>query len=361
MNVSGATAAQADWSLASDLEFVMEALGDVWADLKHARLFMTGGTGFIGCWLLETLRYADIRHGLDLQVTVLTRDPGAFRGKAPHLADYAGFRFVAGDVGNFASPDGSFSHLIHAATDASAELNEKNPRQMFETVVQGTRRALDFAVEKNVARALFLSSGAVYGQQPWEMERVGEDWIGAPDCTSPKNAYAEGKRAAEMLCGIYHRQFGLNVSIARIFALLGPYLALDIHFAAGNFILDAMQGRPVIVKGNGLPCRSYLYASDLTVWLLRILLRAQPGKAYNVGAEEAVSIRELAERTSRLLGTGEFKVLGAADTGWNPGRYVPKTDLVARELGLYRTVSLDEAIRRTALWHGWERQSDKTI
>jgi dTDP-glucose 4,6-dehydratase len=343
-----------DWSLTSDLEFVTDALGEVWAELKHARLFMTGGTGFIGCWLLEALRQADRKLGLGLRVTVLTRDPAAFHRKAPHLASYESFRFVAGDVTNFAIPDQSFSHLIHAATDASAELNEKDPRRMFETVVQGTRRALDFANEKKVRRCLFLSSGAVYGRQPWEMERVAEDWIGAPDCTDPKNAYAEGKRAAEMLCGIYAKQFGLKIAIARIFALLGPYLSLDIHFAAGNFILDAMQGKPVIVQGNGLPCRSYLYASDLTVWLLNMLVRAAPGKPYNVGSDESVSIRDLAQRTSQLLGTGEFKVLGAADTGWNPGRYVPKTDLVSRELGLYRTVSLDEAIRRTALWHGWK-------
>jgi len=343
-----------DWSLTSDLEFVTDALGEVWAELKHARLFMTGGTGFIGCWLLEALRQADRKLGLGLRVTVLTRDPAAFHRKAPHLASYESFRFVAGDVTNFEIPDQSFSHLIHAATDASAELNEKDPRRMFETVVQGTRRALDFANEKKVRRCLFLSSGAVYGRQPWEMERVAEDWIGAPDCTDPKNAYAEGKRAAEMLCGIYAKQFGLKIAIARIFALLGPYLSLDIHFAAGNFILDAMQGKPVIVQGNGLPCRSYLYASDLTVWLLNMLVRAAPGKPYNVGSDESVSIRDLAQRTSQLLGTGEFEVLGAADTGWNPGRYVPKTDLVSRELGLYRTVSLDEAIRRTALWHGWK-------
>ncbi len=361
MTVPSGTASNPDWSLTSDLDFVVDAVGEVWGDLKGARLFVTGGTGFIGCWLLEALRHADLKMGLGLRVTVLTRDPGAFSRKAPHLANYAGFRLVAGDVASFASPDGSFSHLIHAATDASADLNERNPRQMFDTVVEGTRRALDFAVEKKIGRCLFLSSGAVYGQQPWEIERVGEDYAGAPDCTNPKNAYAEAKRAAEMLCGIYQKQFDLRIAIARIFALLGPYLSLDIHFAAGNFILDAMQGKPVIVQGNGQPCRSYLYASDLTVWLLHMLVRAKPGKPYNVGSDESVSIRDLAERTARLLGTGEFRILGAADTGWNPGRYVPKTDLVAHELGLYRTVSLDEAIRRTALWHGWKTQSDKVI
>ncbi len=355
MNLSTSTAASSPWSIENDLDFVLTAVGDNWSKLQQARIFITGGTGFIGCWLLESLRHADQRLGLGLQVTVLTRAPAAFNRKVPHLADYSGFHFVAGDVRNFDAPDGEFSHLIHAATDASADLNENNPRQMFETVVGGTRRVLDFAVEKSIDRVLFMSSGAVYGQQPWEMEHVAEDWIGSPDCTNPKNAYAEGKRAAEMLCGIYQKQFGVKIAIARIFALLGPYLSLDIHFAAGNFILNAMQGKPVIVQSNGLPCRSYLYASDLTVWLLHMLIRAQPGKPYNVGSDESVSIRDLAERTARLLGKGEVQILGAPDTGWNPGRYVPSTSLAARDLGLYKTVSLDEAIRRTALWYRWKK------
>ncbi len=346
-----------EWSLQKDIEFVFDSTEKIWPELRGARIFITGGTGFIGIWLLETLRYANMRLNLGIHATILTRDSSAFRRKAPHLADYQNFSFIVGNVHNFQTPEGEFTHLIHAATDASAHLNETDPRLMFDTVVDGTRRALDFAVEKKVARVLFLSSGAVYGQQPWEMERVTEDYVGAPSCTDPKAAYAEGKRAAEMLCAIYAKQFGLKISIARIFALLGPFLALDIHFAAGNFIRDAMQGKPVIVNSNGLPCRSYLYASDLTIWLWNMLVRAEPGIPYNVGSDESVSIKELAERISLVLGNGEFRVLGETETGWNPGRYVPNTSRIAHDLGLQRTVSLDEAIRRTALWNDWKEKS----
>jgi len=342
------------WSLEQDLDNVLQQTTTVWPELRGAKLFITGGTGFIGRWLLESLLHADQRLNLGVQVTILTRDPQAFIRKAPHLAGYSGFNFIVGDICRFDSPAGEFTHLIHAATDASAELNEKDPRRMFDTVIQGTRRALDFAVEKTVKRVLFLSSGAVYGQQPWEMEHVAENWIGAPSCTDPRAAYAEGKRAAEMLCAIYQKQFGTQIAIARIFALLGPFLSLDTHFAAGNFIRDAMQGKPVIVNGNGLPCRSYLYASDLTVWLWHMLVRAEPGKPYNVGSDESVSISGMAERVSHILGNGEYQVLGAKDMGWNPGRYVPDTSLIGRDLGLTRTVSLDAAIHRTALWHGWK-------
>ena len=342
------------WSLEADLADVLEKTSLLWPDLREARIFITGGTGFIGCWLLETLRFANQRLGCGIRAVVLTRDAAAFATKAPHLAGDAAFTFLEGEVSSFASPPGEFSHVIHAATDASAYLNEHDPRQMFDTVVMGTRRALDFAVEKKAGRTLFLSSGAVYGQQPWEMTHVREDWTGAPDCMNARNTYAEGKRAAEMLCAIYEKQFGLGVVNARIFALLGPYISLGIHFAAGNFIRDAMDGKPIVVNGNGLPCRSYLYASDLAVWLLHLLVRGRTGKAYNVGSDETISIGDLAERVARVIGTGEFVIRGAVDTGWNPGRYVPDTNLATTELGLYKSVALDEAIRRTALWNGWK-------
>ncbi|MBP0133175.1 MAG: NAD-dependent epimerase/dehydratase family protein [Nitrosospira sp.] len=345
------------WSLEHDLEFILSATKEVFLGLKGARIFLTGGTGFIGCWLLESLRHADMRLKLGIHVTVLTRNYEIFKLKAEHLASYPGFEFLVGEVADFTSPEGVYTHVIHAATDASADLNEHNPIAMFDTVVEGTRRVLDFVVEKKPQRTLYLSSGAVYGQQPWEMERVAEGWLGAPSCVDTRNAYAEGKRAAEMMCAIYGKQFGLHVSIARIFALLGPYLSLDIHFAAGNFIRDAMQGKTVVVNGNGLPCRSYLYAADLAVWLWHLLVRGRPSTPYNVGSDESISIKDLAELTSKVLGTGECKVLEANDAGWNLGRYVPDTNLISRELGLYKTVSLDESIRRTALWNGWrERQ-----
>lgn len=343
-----------EWSLNSDLDDIVDRYD--WNALRQARVFLTGGTGFIGCWLLEALRRADERLGLELRVVILTRDPGRFADKAPHLAEYPSFELHQGNVTDFEFPLERFTHVIHGATDASAQLNETNPLLMLETIVSGTRRVLEFAAEMAADRVLMLSSGAVYGQQPWDVDRVSETTASGPDSTVARNAYAEGKRAAEMLCGIYAKQFGLKVSIARIFALLGPYLSLDAHFAAGNFIRDAMAGRSISVEGDGRTVRSYLYPTDVVVWLLRILTAGAPGKAYNVGSDEPVSIAALAECIARVLAAPGFEIRGRPDVGWNPGRYVPSTDLAARELGLYKTVVLEEAVRRTALWNGWKQQ-----
>ena len=342
------------WSIENDLQSILDATAEIFHSLAGAHIFLTGGTGFIGCWLLESIKYADTKLQLEIQVTVLTRNYQAFKSKAPHLATWRNFKFIEGNVSYFKFPDEDFTHIIHAATDASASLNEKYPVTMFDTVVTGTHRTLDLAVKNHPCKVLFLSSGAVYGQQPYEIERVKEDWRGAPDCLDPKAAYAEGKRAAEMLCAVYGKQYGLQISIARIFALLGPYLSLDIHFAAGNFIRDAMQNKVVEVNGNGLPYRSYLYAADLVIWLWHLLQRGENNKAYNVGSDEAISIRDLAKLTSNLLASGEYRILGSDDAGWNLGRYVPDTSLIANDLGLTKTVSLQESILRTALWHGWK-------
>jgi nucleoside-diphosphate-sugar epimerase len=341
------------WTFGDDLDAVFAELAGDWSPLRAARIFMTGGTGFIGRWMLETLRDADIRLGLGIEVTVLSRNPAAFGQKAPHLANHKAFRFVAGEIDDLKASGERYTHVIHAATDASADLNENNPRAMFDTVVSGTRRALDLAVDSGARRFFFLSSGAVYGSQPWEIDRVGEDWRGGPDPLDPRAAYAEGKRAAEMLCAIYAKQFGLEIVDARIFALLGPLLSLDIHFAAGNFIRDALNGRKITVDGAGLAERSYLYAADLTVWLWKILLRADSGSVYNVGSEDAVSIAGLAAKVSTVLGGEGFEILSKPDAGWNPGRYVPSTEKIRRELGVKATIDLDEAIRRTAYWNGW--------
>jgi dTDP-glucose 4,6-dehydratase len=338
-----------------DLAAVGAALGEEWPKLAGKRIFMTGGTGFIGRWMLEALAEADRQLQLGVTVDVLTRDPNAFRAKFPELAGHPGFRFVPGNVLSLSPGETSYDFVLHAATDASADLNESDPLRMFDTIVEGTRAALDFALAAKAQRFFFFSSGAVYGAQPPDVTHVPEDHRGAPDLGTHRSAYGEGKRAAEMLCTIHARQFGLDIVNARIFALLGPLLSLDIHFAAGNFIRDAMQGRRIVVQGAGRAVRSYLYASDLTAWLWTILLRAERGATYNVGSEQSVSIAKLAERTAELLGSPGVDILGQDDPGWNPGRYVPSTAKIRNELRLAPTVDLDEAIVRTARWNGWKQ------
>ena len=344
--------------IAEDVAAVLARTQSLWPDLNGATVFITGATGFFGIWLLETLLAANREFSLGCRVIALSRDPGRFAANAPHLATDPAISWIAGDVKSFVSPADSITHIIHAATEASAKLNVENPQAMFDVCVEGARRVLALAKEKQPARMLFTSSGAIYGRQPPELSHVPEDYMGGPDPLNPLNAYAEGKRATEQLCAIACLQppagAGLHITTARCFTFVGPHLPLDSHFAIGNFIRDALAGGPIRVNGDGTPYRSYLYAADLAEWLVAILLRGATGRAYNVGSEEAVSIRDLAHRVASVAAhvTGlpsEVVINRPPPAGSTalPDRYIPSCRRAFDELGLSESTPLDVATERT--------------
>ena len=337
--------------LSNDLNHILEHTRDLWGDLRGERIFVTGGTGFFGKWILESLLWANDHLQLDCRATVLSRSPDSFRTNFPHLADHPAVLLLPGDVRRFTYPDGQFAHMIHAATESSAKLNAENPLQMLDTIVGGTRHTLEFAKTCGAQNFLLTSSGAVYGQQPPEMTHIPEEYNGAPDPLDPKSAYGEGKRMAEHLCTLY-ADAGLKTKIARCFAFVGPYLPLDIHFAIGNFIRDALNGGPITVKGDGTPYRSYLYAADLTIWLWRILLRGQTCKPYNVGSEIDLSIGQLAQIVGGCFRSPiKVVIYGTPEAGKAPARYVPSNLRAKTELGLDTWIPLHEAILRTICYH----------
>jgi nucleoside-diphosphate-sugar epimerase len=341
-----------------DLEHVLDHTRDLWDSLRGERLFITGGTGFFGMWLLESFLWANERLNLNAEAMALSRNPESAVRRAPHFADRPGLSYCQGDVRNFAFPSGKFSFMIHAATEASAAVNQGNPRLMFDTIVDGARRTLDFSQQCGVRRYLLASSGGLYGRQPPEIANVGEDYAGASDPFAPDAAYGVGKRAAELLCAIEHRSFGLETIIARVFALVGPYLPLDIHFALGNFLRDALSGGPIRVLGDGRPYRSYLYAADLAIWLWTLLFRGEPCRPYNVGSDRGISILEAARAVAPLsTGSSEVTVAKKGDLSVPAPRYVPSVDRARRELGLDVWIPFADAVQRTFAWY--QQHSDK--
>jgi dTDP-glucose 4,6-dehydratase len=271
---------------------------------------------------------------------------------APRLKAETAVVPVVGDVRTF-DVAGAFDGVLHCAASSRAPygVGDGAPGAMASTIVGGTTRALDVAAASGRIPFLQVSSGAVYGPAAGSLP-VTEDRATGPDPTNPRSAYAEAKRMAEMLCAIAVADGGPACTIARGFAFTGPRLPLDAHFAAGNFVADALAGGPVRVHGDGRAVRSYLYGADLAVWLWAVLTRGTPGRAYNVGSERAVSIADLARATAAAAGSTVPVVIegGTPDAGACMA-FVPSTARIRAELGVEEGVSLEDGLRRTMAWH----------
>ena len=370
--------------LSEDLEHVLAHTRDLWEDMRGKRIFVTGATGFFGMWLLETFCYANDQLELGAELVGLTRNPETFAAKAPHLAKHPAITMYRGDVREFdfpypfstpektevlpfaesldsskgkllkkkqaaqvngsGFPEGKFSHIIHAGTTSSAPVPDL---EMLDTIISGTRRTLDFAVACKAERFLFVSSGAVYGKLPTNISHVSENYQGAPDVMNSASAYGEGKRVAELMCAIAHQEYGLQTTIARCFAFVGPHLPMDAHFAIGNFVRDALAGRPILLKSSGASRRSYLYAADLAVWLWTILFKGEACFPYNVGSNEGVTVKELAEKVAGILGQ---PVNIENDASQQQTNYIPDTSRAEKELHLKNNFTLEASINKYVSW-----------
>jgi nucleoside-diphosphate-sugar epimerase len=339
-------------SLAQELQRILVRSRPLWEGLRGQSLFVTGGTGLFGRWILESAAHANRALDLGLKILVLSRHPERFAAAAPHLAADPAIRFHRGNIAEFDFPAGTYPYVIHgAATSAAETFRGEDPLAKFDTLVAGTRRTLEFARRCEARRFLFLSSGVVYGAPPPSLAAIPEDYPGAPDTCDVNSALGQAKRAAEYLCAYYGQRHGFESVVARCFSFVGPFLPLDLHYAVGNFIDQALRADAIVVRGDGTPLRSYLYLGDLVSWLLTLLIRAAPGRAYNVGSDEAISIGDLARRVGQALAPGKpVRILGEAPYSvGNQARnlYVPDITRARRELGLAVWTPLDAAIRLT--------------
>ena len=302
--------------------------------LRDKRIFLTGSTGLFGKWLLTELQE------LHAELVILTRNPEAFRKSFP-LVESMTVNFVKGDIRDFEFPKGRFDYCIHAATPVVSDDLNNAEDEMTSVIVNGTKRVLEFAQTTGVGRLLYISSGAVYGVQPPQVERIPENF----PC-NPVTAYGKGKLRAEELC----LQSSLDCMIARCFAFVGPQMPLDAHFAIGNFIGNCLRNEPIVIKGDGTAIRSYMYSTDLTEWLLTILVKGSKGNAYNVGSDDAISISALAHKVRRVLSAeNPVEIKKPRLDGCLPSRYLPSIEKAKTLLSLELRVGLERAIEGASI------------
>jgi UDP-glucuronate decarboxylase len=317
----------------------------------QARILLTGGTGFFGRALLRYFHMSGM--AVDSSVCVLSRDPQRFRAEHPDLVSCEGISILQADVEDRSSLPwySDFTHVFHAATDSSAGPH-LSPLQRFNQIVVGTTNILDLAVATGANRFLLTSSGGIYGPQPDDLEAIPESWLGSPPLVQTSSAYSHGKRTAEHLCMLYRETYGLQVIVARCFTFVGADLPLDIHFAIGNFIRDALYHDKIVVRGDGTPLRTYMDQRDLAHWLWELLYHGTDGEAYNVGSDRVISIAELADLVRDLLAPHkQVHVLDDASSSTVRNRYIPSIAKIQALHDLRLAVTLEQAIISTADAH----------
>jgi nucleoside-diphosphate-sugar epimerase len=303
-----------------------------------ASLLLIGGTGFFGKSFLDAFQRKLLDPwGID-SLMIMARHPEDLQKNCPQLIT-SKVKILKGDIALINQiPFADF--VIHAAASTNARNYHIAPLKERSNIIRGTLNYCELAKKFNQkSNIVYLSSGAVYGPQPFDLEKIPEDFnfLNADQLPEDKRDYAYAKRDSEKaIYGLGNN--GLNISIARCFAFVGPWLPLDQHFAIGNFIRDGLLNQPIKVKSKYRVYRSYMYTDDLVEWLMTIASNSSTScPIYNVGSDKPILIDELA------------KIIGAKfSQNISCGYYLSDiTDKAKKELKLKIKYDLNKSIEAT--------------
>ena len=356
-----------------DLDYICAALKDELGSMEGSRVFISGGAGFLGYYLIQTLLHWNANaQGKPIAITAcdnFIRGVPEWLGKV--CETNKALTVMQHDI-TAPLPDdaGPFNFFIHAASIASPAYYRKHPIETMDANVQGLRLLLDrVRKQKEAGQALlngflFFSSSEVYGDPPPDRIPTPETYWGNVSCTGPRACYDESKRYGETLCVNFCRQFDLPIRVARPFNNYGPGLKLTDRRVIPDFVTNLLSGNDLVLLSDGSPTRTFCYVADAIVGYYKILTRGRSGEAYNVGTESPeVSMLRLAELLRDIareeLGYNGQVIRGASsDREYltdNPQRRCPSIAKARSELGFEPQITVEDGLRRTLLWYNSNR------
>ena len=324
-----------------DLEEIISKSFEKLKRLDGSKILVLGGTGFIGKWLVFSLLRARIEYKFDYEVKIVTRSAQ----KSSSIFDKQEITFIEHDLSKGPLELPHADYFIHGSTPSVPSTGSLNPIQVINSTMNGSISILN-AVEKfpNVKSALFLSSGAVYGRQPLNLSNQPEEEVKIPN--SATTSYGMSKIQSEILFSQMKLNYGIPISTPRVFAFYGPHLALNDHFAIGNFFRDARAGQPIRVMGNPQTTRSYMYPTDLIEGLIELLVNPDPS-IINLGSSTPISMIDLATSVRDYFDGGEIQLFGNDS---HPSNYVPETKWLQQKFNESDQTKLQEGFKR---WDSW--------
>lgn len=308
-------------------------------------LLLIGGTGFFGKSFLDCFNRGLLKQWDIERVIAMSRNAYRLKVDVPELITHQ-VELINADICNLDSIPFA-DYVVHAAATTDAKNYISKPEIEKKNIQAGTANYCELAKKfHRGSRIVYCSSGAIYGNQPKDLQKITEEYStdDLDQMPSTKRDYAAAKRDAEKSIQEL-AEMGGAVSIARCFAFVGKYLPRDQHFAIGNFIQDGLMNRPIVVNATSPVYRSYMHADDLINWLMTIVDNAsQDCDCFNVGSDEAISMIDLSTMIANEFGVVPFipKQIDAY-----PDRYIPSIEKARDKLGLTLTINLKNAIQST--------------
>lgn len=336
-------------NLQNDCALSFEGVSHSLEGLRNQSILVTGGTGFMGKWLAETVVYLNTTHDYKIKLYLLARNTEAFRANVPHLAKHKFINLINHDVRTVNDLPADITYVVHAACSPDSREHASQPLKIIDTIIKGTTNVLEACWRlQDLRKFIYVSSNNVYGHVASSESGIAENEMGYLDCGSFSAVYAEAKRLGETVCTAFKNQQRLPIVIVRPFTFIGPFQSLEKPWAANNFIRDAILGGPIRILGNENTVRSYLYGSDMAMWLLKILEAGKVNATYNMGGSEAVSLKDLAKKIAGNF-TKKIEVQVKSSKAFSnvPSISVPDLTNIRKDCGVNLQINLEEAIQKT--------------
>lgn len=358
-----------------DLEFICDHLHDEFSHMSGKKLLITGGAGFLGYYLIQSVLAWNDRSTQTSKIELTVFD-NFIRGIPKWLTDLKGNKYlhlVEHDITNPLPNDiDSFQYIIHAASIASPTYYRKYPIETMDANVNGLRLLLEYCLKQKekhhpVQGFLFYSTSEIYGNPSPENIPTPEDYNGYVSCTGPRACYDESKRFGETLCVNFSRQYGLPIKIARPFNNYGPGLKITDRRVLPDFVRDVVAGRDIVMYSDGSPTRTFCYIADAIVGYFKVLVKGRNAEAYNIGVEAPeISISDLAKNIVNLSRDifdyqGELVHRHHDDPDYlsdNPSRRCPNIEKARTELGYRPAITLQEGLRRSLIWYSDHKSAE---
>lgn len=334
----------------SDCLLACEGHEDIRNALAFKHISITGGTGFLGTWIAETIAALNDEYRLNVTLDLYARNTRDWRIKYPHLSERSDVNLINQDVRSNFEFSRNTNFIIHAAGIPNNRVHSSDPLRVYNTTISGLAHALEAASYlDNLSRFLNVSSCLVSGRSHQEGALKETEYFPTP-CGQLHTVYTEAKRSAESLAAIYRSQFRMPVTTIRPFTFAGPYQELDRPWALNNFVRDVLSGGDIRVLGDGLSRRSYLYGSDAAMWSLAALVKGKDGAIYNVGSPDAVNHLELIDLINKYAFKASKVLLNTGSEKSGPNDLFPDTEFIQKSLGVSQTCTLEQTIQKTLDW-----------